>query len=96
MKMILKILLMPLYGAALLLKWVTVFAVSCSAWFFRILAGILFVTAILGHFMGLEENSAIITMLVTSFVIFMVPYIAAWFAGTVEAGCVTLKKFMRS
>lgn len=95
-KTMVKVVVLPVWILALLLKWVTIFAVSCSVWFFRILAVILFVTAVLGHFMGLEEMSATITMLVTSFVIFIVPYIAAWVAGTVDAGCVALKKFMKS
>ncbi|MCD7955640.1 MAG: helix-turn-helix domain-containing protein [Lachnospiraceae bacterium] len=42
-------------AAAVILKWAGTFVASCSAWIFRILAMVFFLTAVLSGLMGLED-----------------------------------------
>ena len=66
----------PVYLVILVLRYAALFVIQCSAWIFRLLAGILFLTTIACYLMGLEEGKTILQMLTGSFFVFLLPRMA--------------------
>ena len=84
---ILKIALIPLALACTLAAWTCIFLTWVSSWIFNALAMILFLTALGSAGFGLESKEEVIRMLVTAFVIFILPHIVDGLA----AGLLILK-----
>lgn len=74
-KGILKLAVLPVLGVVVLIKWVAMFLTHCSAWIFRLLAGIFFLTAILCGLMEIENGESVLQMMLKAFIIFVIPVI---------------------
>ncbi|MCC8104392.1 MAG: hypothetical protein LIP11_19780 [Clostridiales bacterium] len=96
LRFMVKVVLFPVAGAAVILKWAGMFVVSCSAWIFRILAMVFFLTAVLSGLMGLEEWPAVGRMLAGAFVIFLVPCVGETIVAVMELVSSTLVTFILS
>ncbi|MCD7883034.1 MAG: hypothetical protein LUI87_04910 [Lachnospiraceae bacterium] len=91
-----KLMLLPILVVTIMLKWVGTFVVFCSAWIFRILAMILFLTAVLSGMMGLEEWPAVWKMLAGTFVVFMIPCVGEALVAVTKIASGALAAFMVS
>ena len=76
-KLGLKLLALPLWLALLAVQWGLTFVVSLSGWIFHLLSGIIFATAILSGLMELCTWQETGGMLIVSFVLFLLPHLAA-------------------
>ncbi len=75
----LKIAALPIILALIAATWIAVFFTSMSAWFFNLLAFLLFAYSVIGDCMGDLHGAEFRKSLIASFVVFMVPNIAEWF-----------------
>lgn len=79
--------LIPIWMICTLAAWICLFCSRMSAWILHALAIILFLTAIGSAGFGLEPKSEVLKMMITSFVLFVIPLVAEELA----AGLLILK-----
>jgi len=84
-KLIIRILLLPVRISLTIVQLVVMFITWLSATVFHILSGIICITAILGYGFGQERGTETIRMLVVVFVLYVLPIIASWFVVWLEA-----------
>ncbi|WP_461815887.1 hypothetical protein [Faecalimonas sp.] len=71
----LKIVFIPIVLILSFIKWFGVFITTMSSIVFYLLAGIIFVTGILGYGFGLETGRECLRILLCGFIVFMLPVI---------------------
>ncbi|MCD8013516.1 MAG: hypothetical protein LUG99_10125 [Lachnospiraceae bacterium] len=96
LRMGLKLILLPVMCLVLMMKWIGNFCVFCSAWIFRILAMIFFLTAILSGLMGLEGWPAVWQMLIGAFIIFLIPCVGEALVAATEIASSAMITFILS
>ncbi len=96
MKLLLKIVALPLMLGVTLIQWVGLFIISFSAIFFNILAGLIFTIAALSFCLGLEAGTECLKMLALSFSIFIIPHIGEWIVARVAIVNYGLRDFIKS
>ena len=96
LKMIAKILLIPVVVALTLLQWAGIFLNSISGVILGILAFIFALTGIASLVFGLASGPEALKMMVIGFVIFMVPVIRERFVARITAANTCLRDFIRS
>ena len=84
-RIIVKIVLLPVRICLAMIQLVVMFFTWLSATVFHILSGIICITAILGYIFGQETGTETIRMLVVGFVLYVLPIIASWFVVWLEA-----------
>lgn len=84
-KLIIRILLLPVRISLTIVQLVVMFITWLSATVFHILSGIICITAILGYGFVQERGTETIRMLVVVFVLYVLPIIASWFVVWLEA-----------
>lgn len=78
LKFLLRLILFPLLLPVILLQWVLTFLTAFSEIVFYLLAGVFFLTSLLGSIFGLLSLSDGLKMLVPSFILWMVPNVSEW------------------
>lgn len=96
LKLIGKIILIPIMLALTLIQWAGIFLNSISGVILGILAFIFVLTGIASLVFGLASGPEAFKMIVAGFVIFMVPVIGEWFVGMITAANAGLRDFIRS
>ena len=96
LKIIAKILLLPVIVALTVIQWIGIFLNSISGVILGILAFIFVLTGIASLVFGLASGPEAFKMIVAGFVIFMVPVIGEWFVGMITAANAGLRDFIRS
>ena len=76
LKWMLKLALLPLLLLLILVQWVGIFLTTFSMVLTNLLAGLFFFVALASWVMKLADGGEILKMLVTAFVVFVLPYIA--------------------
>ena len=76
LKWILKLALLPLLLLLILAQWVGIFLTTFSTVLTNLLAGLFFFVALASWIMRLADGGEVLKMLVTAFVVFVLPYIA--------------------
>jgi len=76
LKWMLKLALLPLLLLLILAQWVGIFLTTFSTILTNLLAGLFFFVALASWVMKLADGGEILKMLVTAFVVFVLPYIA--------------------
>lgn len=84
-RIIIKILLLPVRICLTIIQLVVMFITWLSATVFHILSGIICITAILGYGFGQETGTEAIRMLVMGFILYVLPILAGWIAVWLEA-----------
>lgn len=95
-KTILKILAFPIMLMVTLLQWVGLFLISFSSVLFNLLAGVLFMVAVMTYFMGLDTGKEVLRMLGVSFIVFIIPHIGEWIVERIAIANYTLRDFIKS
>lgn len=95
-KLILKIMFVPIVVAITLIQWVAIFLTSFSSVIAYLLSGLFFAIALLSYLMQIATGHEVIVMLITSFVIFIIPNIAEWLIVRIVALNELIKAFIRN
>lgn len=96
LKLIGKIVLIPIMLALTLIQWIGIFLNSISGVILGILAFIFALTGIASLAFRLASVPEALKMIAAGFVIFMVPVIGEWFVGMITAVNAGLRAFIRS
>ena len=92
----LKLLAIPILLMLLAVQWGLTFVVSLSGWIFHLLSGIIFATAILSGLMELCTWQEAGSMLIVSFVLFLLPHLAAVLVIRLIDAVLALRGFLKS
>lgn len=95
-KLGLKLLAIPFLLMLLAIQWGLTFVVSLSGWIFHLLSGIIFATAILSGLMELCPWQETGSMLIVSFVLFLLPHLAAVLVIRLVDALLALRGFLKS
>lgn len=95
LRIIAKILLIPVVVALTLIQWIGIFLNSISGVLLGILAFIFALTGIASLAFGLASGPEAFKMIAAGFVIFMVPVIGEWFVTLIAAANNRLRSFIR-
>ena len=74
LKPMLKLALLPLLLLLILAQWVGIFLTTFSTILTNLLAGLFFFVALASWIMKLADGSEVLKMLITAFVVFVLPY----------------------
>ena len=96
LKIIAKILLLPVVVVLTVVQWIGIFLNSISGAILGILAFIFALTGIASLMFGLTSGPEALKMLIIGFVVFMVPIIGEWFVNMIAAANAGLCNFIRS
>ena len=94
-KLSLKLLAIPILLMLLAVQWGLTFVVSLSGWIFHLLSGIIFATAILSGLMELCPWQEAVGMLIVSFILFLLPHLAAVLVIHLVDAVLELRGFIR-
>ena len=95
-KLSLKLLAIPILLMLLAVQWALTFVVSLSGWIFHLLSGIIFATAILSGLMELCTWQEAGSMMIVSFVLFLLPHLAAALVIRLVDAVLELRGFIKS
>lgn len=84
-KIILKVVCMPILLILTLIKWIGVFITAMSSVFFYLLAFVFFITGVLSYGFGLDSSKECIRVLATAFFVFMLPVVGTWIVAGIGA-----------
>ena len=90
-RIIIKILLLPVRICLTIIQLVVMFITWLSATVFHILSGIICITAILGYGFGQETGTETVRMLVAGFVLYTLPVLSGWAVVWLETIKIRLK-----
>lgn len=76
LRLILKMLVLPLIAAVTLIQWAGIFLTQFSSVIFNLLAGLMFLLSVVGWLMGICTGAETMRMLAVGFVVFIIPHIA--------------------
>ena len=96
LRLILKILAMPLIAAVTLIQWAGIFLTQFSSVIFNLLAGLMFVLSVIGWLMGISTGAETMRMLAVGFVVFIIPHIAEWLIVRIAVINCNLRDFLKS
>ena len=96
LKWMLKLALLPLLLLLILVQWVGIFLTTFSMILTNLLAGLFFFMALSSWVMKLADGGEILKMLVTAFVVFVLPYIAMSIIATISIFADELRDFLQS
>ena len=86
-KLIIKLLVLPLIVAVTLIQWVGIFFTQFSTVIFNLLAGLMF---------GISAGAETLRLLAVAFVVFIIPHIAEWLIIRIAVINYGLRDFIKS
>ena len=95
-KILFKLLVLPLIAAVTLIQWVDTFLTQFSTAIFNLLAGLMFLIAVAGWMFGIGTGAETLQMLTVAFVVFIIPHIAEWLIIRITAINYGLRDFIKS
>ena len=96
LKQMLKLAVLPLYLLLILVQWAGIFLTTFSSVVTNLLAGLFFFTALACWVMGLADGGEVLKMLITAFVVFVLPYIAIVAIAKISFFAEELRDFLQS
>ena len=95
-KLLHKLLAVPIIVAVTLIQWVGIFLTQFSTVIFNLLAGLMFLIAAAGWMFGIATGAEILQMLTVALVVFIIPHIAEWLIIRIAAINNGLREFIKS
>ena len=95
-KLLLKLLVLPIIAAVTLIQWVGIFLTQFSTVIFNLLAGLIFLIAVAGFMFGIGTGAETLQMLAVGFVVFIIPHIAEWLIIRIAVINCGLRDFIKS
>ena len=92
-KLIIKILVLPLIVAVTLIQWVGIFFTQFSTAIFNLLAGLMFLITIAGWMFGISAGAETLRLLAVAFII---PHVAEWLIVRIAVINYGLRDFIKS
>ena len=92
LKLMLVMITLPLLLAVWLAKWFVVFLHHCSAWIFYLLGSVLLATAVLSFLMQQSQGMEALQMMISGFVIFMIPQVVGSMVVFLELAATMLRQ----
>ena len=96
LKPMLKLALFPLLLLLILAQWVGIFLTTFSTILTNLLAGLFFFVALASWVMKLTDGGEVLKMLITAFVVFVLPYIAMSIIAKISIFADKLRDFLQS
>ena len=96
LRLMLKLAVLPLYLLLILVQWTGIFLTTFSSVVTNLLAGLFFFTALACWVMRLADGGEVLKMLVTAFVVFVLPYIAIAAIAKISFFAEELRDFLQS
>ena len=96
LKLIVKIVMLPVVVAMTLVQWFMAFLVGFSSVVFYLLAGLFLLVAVLSYLMGLSAGAETLKMILAGFVVFMIPVAGEAVVTAVAALNTGMRDFIRS
>ena len=96
LKWMLKLALLPLLLLLILAQWVGIFLTTFSTVLTNLLAGLFFFVALASWIMRLADGGEVLKMLITAFVVFVLPYISLPFIVKISIFADELRDFLQS
>ena len=96
LKPMLKLALLPLLLLLILAQWVGIFLMTFSTILTNLLAGLFFFVALTSWVMKLADGGEVLKMLITAFVVFVLPYIAIAAIAKISFFDDELRNFLQS
>ena len=96
LKLMLKLAVLPLYLLLILVQWTGIFLTTFSSMVTNLLAGLFFFTALACWVMKLADGGEVLKMLITAFVVFVLPYIAIAVIAKISFFAEELRDFLQS
>ena len=96
LKPMLKLALLPLLLLLILAQWVGIFLATFSTILTNLLAGLFFFVALASWVMKLTDGVEVLKMLITAFVVFVLPYIAMSIIAKISIFADELRDFLQS
>ena len=96
LKPMLKLALLPLLLLLILAQWVGIFLTTFSTILTNLLAGLFFFVALTSWVMKLADGGEVLKMLITAFVVFVLPYIAMSIIAKISFVAEELRDFLQS
>ena len=96
LKPMLKLALFPLLLLLILAQWVGIFLTTFSTILTNLLAGLFFFVALASWVMKLADGGEVLKMLITAFVVFVLPYIAMALIAKISYFGDELRDFLQS
>ena len=96
LRLILKMLALPLIAAVTLLQWAGILLTQFSSVIFNLLAGLMFLLSVVGWLMGIITGTETMRMLAVGFVVFIIPHIAEWLIVRIAVINCNLRDFLKS
>ena len=90
-KIIMKVILLPVRICLTIIQLVFMFVIWLSATVFHILSGIICITAILSYGVGQETGTEVLKMLLAGFVLYVLPVLSGWAVVWLETIKISLK-----
>ena len=90
-KIIVKVILLPVRICLTFIQLVVMFVTWLSATVFHILSGIICITAVLGYGFGQETGTELVRMLGAGFVLYILPVLSGWAVVWLETIKIGLK-----
>lgn len=96
-KLIIKLLVLPLIVAVTLIQWVGIFSRSSRPLSsICLLAGLMFLITIAGWMFGISAGAETLRLLAVAFVVFIIPHIAEWLIIRIAVINYGLRDFIKS
>ena len=95
-KILHKLLAVPIIVAVTLIQWVGIFLTQFSTIVFNLLAGLIFLIAVAGLMLGIGTGAEAVQMMMVAFVIFIIPHLAEWLITRIAAVNYRLREFIKS
>ena len=92
-KIIMKVILLPVRICLTIIQLVFMFVIWLSATVFHILSGIICITAILSYGFGQETGTEVLKMLLAGFVLYVLPVLSGWAVVWLETIKISLKEY---
>ena len=96
MKLILKVLLIPVIALLTVVQWIGIILTNCSGMIVKLIAGVLFVVAFIGYLIDPGIRWHAVDIMVLAFVVFILPYVAGWIVYRITDLNLSMRKFIRS
>ena len=95
-KLLLKLLVLPIVAAVTLIQWVGIFLTQFSTVIFNLIAGLMFLIAVAGFLFGISTGAETLQIMTVAFVVFIIPHIAEWLIIRIAAINYGLRDFIKS
>lgn len=96
LKLLLKLLVLPVKLVVKLVLWAGIFLTGCSAVLLNLFAGLCFLLAIASYLMEISTGAEAVRTLAVGFAAFLLPHIAEWLLSGVMAVDMGLSDFLMS